>query len=125
MPSQRLVLKPYFQRKWLPIVDTPGQAEVVDGKSWVWVYQAELPEKWASARKNVRREPEVSADRKPNKPPSLRERALALVKEQGTVRTKDLEASGIPRQYPRMMCREGLLEYVSFGVYGIVKASDV
>jgi hypothetical protein len=49
--------------------------------------------------------------------PSLRERALALAREKGTVRTKDLEAIGVPRLYPRMMYKEGLLEQVRYGVY--------
>jgi len=96
----------------------------VDGKSRVWVYQTELTEKWASARKNVGREPEMSADRKTNTSPSLRARALALGRERGTVRTKDLEAIGVPRHCPCMMCCEGLLEQVALGVYRIAKASD-
>nr|WP_283418775.1 type IV toxin-antitoxin system AbiEi family antitoxin domain-containing protein [Sphingopyxis sp. Geo48] len=48
---------------------------------------------------------------------SLRERAIDLARRSGTVRTKDLEAVGVPRQYPPMMCREGLLIRVGYGVY--------
>jgi hypothetical protein len=51
--------------------------------------------------------------------PSLGEKALALIREKGVVRTKDLEAIGVPRQYPRLMCREGFLEQVSYGLYRI------
>lgn len=42
---------------------------------------------------------------------------IDLAERSGTVRTKDLEAIGVPRQYPSMMCREGLLIRVSCGVY--------
>lgn len=44
-------------------------------------------------------------------------RAIELAKQRGTVRTKDLEAIGIPRQYPPIMCNEGLLIRVGYGVY--------
>lgn len=48
---------------------------------------------------------------------SLRARAVELAKRNGIVRTKDLEAIGVPRQYPPMMCREGLLIRIGYGVY--------
>lgn len=50
---------------------------------------------------------------------ALRDRAIAFVKDNGVVRTKDLEAIGVPRQYPRMMCKEGLLEQVGYGRYRV------
>lgn len=49
--------------------------------------------------------------------PSLRERAVAFVRERGEVRTKDLMAIGIPRCYLSPMCDEGLLRKVGFGRY--------
>lgn len=49
--------------------------------------------------------------------PSLRDRALALARERGEVRTAELTAIGIPRCYLAKMCAEGLLEKVSYGVY--------
>lgn len=49
--------------------------------------------------------------------PSLRDRAVALALERGTVRTRDLTKIGIPRCYLTRMCDEGLLEKVSYGVY--------
>ena len=50
---------------------------------------------------------------------SLREKALAFVRERGVVRTMDLEAIGVPRQYPRMMYEDGLLVRVRYGRYRI------
>ncbi|WP_275541974.1 type IV toxin-antitoxin system AbiEi family antitoxin domain-containing protein [Sphingopyxis lindanitolerans] len=47
----------------------------------------------------------------------MRECAIDLAERSGIVRTKDLEAIGVPRQYPPMMCREGLLVRVGYGVY--------
>ncbi|MER9823182.1 type IV toxin-antitoxin system AbiEi family antitoxin domain-containing protein [Mesorhizobium sp. M0115] len=41
--------------------------------------------------------------------PSLRERAVALAREKGEVRTCDLTSIGIPRCYLARMCNEGLL----------------
>ena len=49
--------------------------------------------------------------------PSLRERPVALVRERGTVRTRDLTDIGIPRCYLARMCDEGLLIKVSYGIY--------
>ena len=49
--------------------------------------------------------------------PSLRERAVALALERGTVRTRDLTEIGVPRFYLARMCDEGLLVKVSYGVY--------
>ncbi|WP_143043360.1 type IV toxin-antitoxin system AbiEi family antitoxin domain-containing protein [Sphingopyxis sp. YR583] len=60
---------------------------------------------------------ESSKQLEPHARLSLRERAIDLAKRSGTVRTKDLEAVGVPRQYPPMMCREGLLIRVGYGVY--------
>lgn len=50
---------------------------------------------------------------------SLRERAVALVRERGEVRTKDLTDIGIPRCYLSRMCDEGLLLKVGHGRYRV------
>lgn len=49
--------------------------------------------------------------------PSLRARAIALAREQGVVRTRDLTDIGIPRYYLTRMCDEGLLIKVGYGLY--------
>lgn len=49
--------------------------------------------------------------------PSLRERAVALARERGEVRTKDLASIGIPRCYLSPMYDEGLLVKVGYGRY--------
>lgn len=58
-------------------------------------------------------------------PPSLRDRAVALARERGEVRTRDLTAAGIPRCYLSRMCEEGLLVKVGHGRYraAILKAA--
>lgn len=48
---------------------------------------------------------------------SLRERAVALARERGIVRTHDLSDIGIPRCYLTRMCDEGLLIKVGYGIY--------
>ncbi len=48
---------------------------------------------------------------------SLRERAYALASERAMARTRDFTAIGIPRHYLAMMCEEGLLVKVGYGVY--------
>ena len=57
--------------------------------------------------------------------PSLRDRAVALATERGTVRTRDLTEIGIPRCYLTRMCDEGLLVKVGYGLYRapLVKAA--
>jgi hypothetical protein len=50
-------------------------------------------------------------------PPSLRDRAVALARERGEVRTRDLTDAGIPRCYLSKMCEEGLLVKVGYGRY--------
>ncbi|HEX7782143.1 MAG TPA: type IV toxin-antitoxin system AbiEi family antitoxin domain-containing protein [Sphingobium sp.] len=50
---------------------------------------------------------------------SLRERAVALVRDRGEVRTKDLADVGIPRCYLSRMCDEGLLLKVGHGRYRV------
>ncbi|WP_336974978.1 type IV toxin-antitoxin system AbiEi family antitoxin domain-containing protein [Sphingobium aromaticiconvertens] len=52
--------------------------------------------------------------------PSLRERAVAFVRERGEVRTKDLTDIGIPRCYLSRMCDDGLLLKVGHGRYRVV-----
>lgn len=54
--------------------------------------------------------------------PSLRERAVALARERGEVRTAELTAIGIPRCYLSRMCDEGLLLKVGYGRY---RAADL
>ncbi len=49
--------------------------------------------------------------------PTLRERAVALARERGEVRTAELTAIGIPRCYLSRMCNEGLLVKVCYGRY--------
>lgn len=49
--------------------------------------------------------------------PTLRERAVALARERGEVRTAELTAIGIPRCYLSRMCDEGLLVKVAHGRY--------
>ncbi|WP_342749169.1 type IV toxin-antitoxin system AbiEi family antitoxin domain-containing protein [Sphingomonas fennica] len=49
--------------------------------------------------------------------PSLRDRAVALAIERGTVRTRDLTDIGVPRCYLARMCEEGLLTKVGYGLY--------
>jgi len=48
----------------------------------------------------------------------LRDRAVALAIERGTVRTRDLTDIGVPRCYLTRMCEEGLLTKVGYGLYG-------
>lgn len=50
-------------------------------------------------------------------PPSLRDRAVALARDRGEVRTRDLTDIGIPRCYLSKMCEEGLLVKVGYGRY--------
>jgi hypothetical protein len=50
---------------------------------------------------------------------SLRERAVALLRERGEVRTKDLTDVGIPHCYLSRMCDEGLLLKVGHGRYRV------
>jgi len=49
--------------------------------------------------------------------PSLRDRAVALALERGTVRTRDLTDIGVPRCYLGRMCDEGLLVKIGYGRY--------
>ncbi len=49
--------------------------------------------------------------------PTLRERAVALAKEKGEVRTKDLTEIGVHRCYLARMVDEGLLIKVGYGRY--------
>jgi site-specific DNA recombinase len=49
--------------------------------------------------------------------PTLRERAVALARDRGDVRTFELTAIGVPRCYLSLMCEEGLLVKVGYGRY--------
>ncbi|RJT28296.1 hypothetical protein D3227_34465 [Mesorhizobium waimense] len=51
------------------------------------------------------------------RPPSLRDRAVALAQVRCEVRTRDLTDIGIPRCYLSRMCGEGLLVKVGYGRY--------
>lgn len=93
-------------KKWLP-----GDYSHED----LWSEDIEKPQKHRRAPAKVASK--VAETSKPEPRLSLRERAIELAKRRGTVRTKDLEAIGIPRQYPPMMCKEGLLIRVGYGVY--------
>ncbi|HMN85588.1 MAG TPA: type IV toxin-antitoxin system AbiEi family antitoxin domain-containing protein [Bauldia sp.] len=53
--------------------------------------------------------------------PSLRERAVALARQRGVVRTRDLTEIGVPRCYLARMCEEGLLTRVGYGLYRAVE----
>ena len=53
---------------------------------------------------------------------TLGERAVALARERGEVRTAELTAIGIPRCYLSRMCDEGLLLKVGYGRY---RAADL
>lgn len=37
------------------------------------------------------------------------------------MRTKEFEAIGVPRHYPTLMCREGLLKKVGYGAYQLAE----
>jgi len=54
---------------------------------------------------------------------SLRERAVALARELGVVKTRDLTDIGVPRCYLSKMCDEGLLVKVGYGLYRIADRS--
>ncbi|WP_343286147.1 type IV toxin-antitoxin system AbiEi family antitoxin domain-containing protein [Mesorhizobium loti] len=49
--------------------------------------------------------------------PSLRDRAAALARNRGEVRTRDFTDIGIPRCYLSRMCEDGLLVKVGYGRY--------
>ena len=49
--------------------------------------------------------------------PTLRERAVALARQKGEVRTKELAEIGVPRCYLTRMCDEGLLVKIGYGRY--------
>lgn len=53
--------------------------------------------------------------------PTLKDRAVALARERGEVRTAELTAIGIPRCYLARMCDEGLLIKVGYGAYRAAK----
>jgi predicted transcriptional regulator of viral defense system len=45
------------------------------------------------------------------------QRVLELVRKQGVIRPKDLDALGIPREYLRRLCDRGALEHPGRGIY--------
>ena len=49
--------------------------------------------------------------------PSLRDRAVAIARKGGEVRTCDMTGAGIPRCYLSRMCKEGLLVKIGHGRY--------
>jgi hypothetical protein len=93
--------------KWLP---------AIDGEENTWVVEEDFPSSKVRAVDGCPVDKSSESIAK-ERPPSLRERALGLARERGAVRTRDFEAIGVPRQYPRMMCKEGLLKQVAFGTY--------
>ena len=86
------------------------------GDTGLWVFQMDKPGDQRLVAPNVKSEAD-HLDPRPVLALSLREKALALFRSKEIVRTKDLEAIGVPRQYPRMMCEEGLLERIGHGQY--------
>ncbi|WP_352930215.1 type IV toxin-antitoxin system AbiEi family antitoxin domain-containing protein [Mesorhizobium sp. M1088] len=58
--------------------------------------------------------------------PTLRDRAVALARKRGEVRTCDLTGAGIPRCYLSRMCKEGLLVKIGYGRYraAVVEAAS-
>src|SRR5205809_418396 len=48
---------------------------------------------------------------------SRKEKLLALVREAGVLRPRDLERHGIPRQYLRFLQKEALVQRVGRGLY--------
>lgn len=96
-------------KKWLPKTDSRGH---------LWSIDLERLENISEgiARNGVAASEMAKSDINRG---ALRDRAIAFVKDNGVVRTKDLEAIGVPRQYPRMMCKEGLLEQVGYGRYRV------
>ena len=60
----------------------------------------------------------------PIQQPSLREKAVEFVRENGTATTKQLQAIGVHRCYLSPMCGEGVLVRVSRGLY-IASAAEV
>jgi predicted transcriptional regulator of viral defense system len=54
--------------------------------------------------------------------PSLRERAVELVKDRGIATTRELQAAGVHRCYLGQMCREGLLLRIGRGAYRLPAA---
>jgi len=57
--------------------------------------------------------PRLAGDPKP----SVRDRAVALARERGVVRTRELTDIDIRRCYLARMCAEELLEKVGYGLY--------
>jgi len=48
---------------------------------------------------------------------SKKQRVLELVRDRGVLRPRDLDSVGIPREYLRRLCNEGLLERPGRGLY--------
>ena len=57
-----------------------------------------------------------------SKPPSPRERVLRLARSNPVLRPRDLQAVGVPREYLRRLCAEGVLEHPSRGIYILADA---
>lgn len=58
----------------------------------------------------------------PALPLSPRDRLLKLARTAGLVRPKDLAAIGVPREYLRRLCQEGVLQKASRGLYVLTAA---
>lgn len=102
-------------RAFMKLAETVKWLHGDGGDEYLWSEDLEKPQKYRRTPAKVG----LGSSKRPEPQPrlSLRERAIDLAKRNGTVRTKDLEAVGVPRQYPLMMCREGLLIRVGYGVY--------
>lgn len=97
---------------WIPKVDSRGHH---------WVDDIEAPElQDVTSKKSLLSDPKTVTKKVAQI--SLRDRAAELAASRLTVRTKDFEAIGVPRQYMTMMCEEGILERVGFGTYRLAKA---
>ncbi len=103
-----------FEPRWLPGA----------GESQNYVHSIPLLQ-------NGRSEGNRAGDLKKNakalrmRPPSLRERGVALARERGIVTTKELQAVGVHRCYLSSMCDEGLLVRVGHGRYRLAQQPDV
>jgi hypothetical protein len=95
-----------MSRRWLPGI----------GEAQNYVHAIPLPER---DQKRLHR----AAGRKKRvgglrpRAPSIRERAIGLVREKGTATTQELQAVGVHRCYLTPMCEEGLLTRVAHGRY--------
>ena len=102
-------INPFRRVKWLPGVDETENYEFA-------IALRQNPPQPLKLRKRDRdRAEKLRLAGRPK--PTLRERAVALARERGEVRTAELTEIGIPRCYLSRMCDEGLLVKVAYGRY--------